>query len=123
MRRSARNALLLIGCLAMIVAAGGFAVFALNRASAASPQLVTTTLRVAQNDPGGIAKLTTNAPAQLRSGQVMPAGTAVNVPSVSLASALAPAQPPAVGTTLSCALSVTWGASTHVIDLVKCTPT
>jgi hypothetical protein len=90
MRRSARNALLLIGCLTVIVAAGGFAVLALNRASAASAQLVTTTLRVAQNDPGGIAKLTTSAPTELPSGATVPVGTAVSVPSVSLASALAP---------------------------------
>jgi hypothetical protein len=122
MRRSARNALLLVGCLTVIVAAGGFAVFALNRASAASAQLVTTSLRVAQNDPGGIAKLTTNAPTELPSGATVPVGTAVSVPSVSLASALAPAQAPAVGATVRCTLSVSWSAKTQVIDIVRCTP-
>lgn len=123
MRRSARNALLLLGCLLVIVAAGGFAIFALNGASAAGAQPVTTTLRVAQNDPGGIAKLTTTAPTQLGSGATVPAGTAVTVPSVSLATALAPAPTPAVGATLRCNLSVSWSAKTQVIDIVKCTPT
>ena len=122
MRRSARNALLLIGCLAAIAVAGGFAVFALNGASAAGAQLVTTTLRVARNDPGGIATLTTNAPAELGSGASIPTGTSVSVPSVTLAAALAPAAAPAVGATVRCSLSVSWSATSHVIDIVKCTP-
>jgi hypothetical protein len=122
MRRSARNALLLIGCLGLIAAAGGFAVFALNNASAAGEQLVSTTLRVAQDDPGGIAELTTTAPTTLGSGATMPAGTAVNVPSVTLAAALPTAPAPAVGATLRCQLSINWSAKTQVIDIVKCTP-
>ena len=122
MPRSARNALLLIGCLLVIVAAGGFAVFALNGASAEGAQVVTAPLRVVQNDPGGIAKLTTIAPLKLGSGQAVPAGTAVNVSSVSLATAVAPAQAPVVGATLSCALSVNWNAKSQVIDIVRCTP-
>jgi hypothetical protein len=120
MRRSARNALLLIGCLLVIVAAGGFALVALNGASAAGPQVVTTALRVAKNDQGGIATLTTVAPTRLGAGQVMPAGTAVNVPSVSLATALAPAPAAAVGATLRCDLSVSWTAKSQVIDIVRC---
>lgn len=122
MRRSARNALLLTGCLLVIVAAGGFAFFALNGASAAGAQPVTTTVRVVRNDPGGIAKLTTVAPTTLGSGATVPAGTAVTVPSVSLTTALAPAPAPVVGAMLRCTLSVSWTTKTQVIDIVRCTP-
>ena len=118
MRRSARNALLLIGCLLVIGVAGGFALFALNSTSAAGAQLVTTSLRVAQNDPGGIAKLTTITPLKVGSGTTLPTGTAVSVSSVTLAAAITP--PPAVGATLRCDLSVNWTASSQVIDVVKC---
>ena len=122
MRRSARNGLLLTGCLLVIVAAGGFALFALNGASAAGAQVVTASLRVVRNDPGGIAELTTNAPTTLTSGQVMPAGTTVDVPGVSLTTAVAPAPAPTVGATLRCQLSVSWTARSQVIDIVRCTP-
>ena len=118
MRRSARNALLLVGCLLVIGVAGGFALFALNGTSAAGAQLITTSLRVAQNDPGGIAKLTTVTPLEVGSGTTLPAGTAVTVPSITLAAAMTPA--PAVGATLRCDLSVNWTASSQVIDVVRC---
>lgn len=120
MRRSVRNALLLLGCLVVIGAAGGFAVFALGGSNSAGAQPVTTTLHVVQNDPGGIAKLTTTGPYTLDSGTTLPAGTAVSVPSVTLAAALAPAPAPAVGATLSCDLSVNWTATAQVIDILDC---
>lgn len=118
MRRSARNALLLVGCLLVIGAAGGFALSALNGTSAAGAQLVTTSLRVAQNDAGGIAKLTTITPLKVGAGTTLPAGTAVTVPSITLAAAMNPA--PAVGATLRCDLSVNWTPSSQVIDVVTC---
>jgi hypothetical protein len=119
MRRSARNALLLAGCLLAIGAAGVFAVLALNN-GAAGAQPITTSLRVVRNDPGGIATLATVGPTKLDSGPTLPAGTSVSVPGVTLAAALAPAPAPAVGATLSCDLSVNWSANTQVIDIVKC---
>jgi hypothetical protein len=122
MRRSVRNGLLLIGCLLVIVAAGGFALFALNGASAAGAQVVTASLRVVQNDPGGIAKLSTVTPTTLGAGQVVPAGTAVTVSGVSLTSSMAPAPAPAIGATLRCSLSVSWSVKSQVIDIVKCAP-
>jgi hypothetical protein len=123
MRRSVRNSLILVGCLLVIGAAGGFAVFALNGASAASAQSITTSLRVAQNDPGGIARLSTIAPIRLTSGTTLPAGTAVGVTNVTLTAAVAPAPAPAVGATLRCELSVSWTANSQVIDIVTCAPT
>lgn len=120
MRRSVRNALILIGCLLVIGAAGSFAFLALNGSSATTAQPVTTTLRVARNDAGGLAELTTTAPVQLNSGTTLPAGTPVSVPSISLTSALAPAAAPAVGATLRCDLSVSATPGNQVIDIVRC---
>lgn len=123
MRRSVRNALLLVGCLLAIGGAGVFAVSALNGANTADDQPVTTALRVVQNDAGGIAKLTTVTPMKLGSGATLPAGTAVTVPSVTLAASMQPAAAPAVGATLRCDLSVNWGSASPVIDVVSCAPT
>ncbi|HEX4226422.1 MAG TPA: hypothetical protein VHZ97_28930 [Pseudonocardiaceae bacterium] len=122
MRRSARNALLLTGCLLLIGAAGVFAFIALNGASAEGAQPLTASLRVVQNDPGGLAKLTTVASTKLASGTTLPAGTAVSIPSVTLASALTPAQAPAIGATLRCDLSVNWTKTAQVIDIIQCSP-
>lgn len=122
MRRSARNALLLTGCLLLIGAAGVFAFVALNGASAEGAQPVTTSLRVVRNDPGGLATLTTVAATKLTSGTTLPAGTAVSIPSVTLAGALSPASAPAIGATLRCDLSVNWSRTTQVIDIIQCSP-
>ncbi len=122
MRRSARNALLLLGCLLVIGGAGFFAFFALGGASATGDQPVTTALRVVQNDSGGIAKLTTVTALKLGSGDTLPAGTAVTVPSVTLAAAVQPAPAPVAGATLRCDLSVNSGSATPVIDIVTCAP-
>ena len=121
MPRSVRNALILIGCLLVIGAAGSFAFLALNGAGAATAQPVTATLRVAQNDAGGLAKLTTTTPVRLSSGTTLPAGTAVSIPSITLTGALAPAPPPAIGATLRCDLTVNWSPGNQVIDIVTCT--
>lgn len=120
MRRSARNALLLLGCLLVIGGAGGFAVFALNGAGGTDDQPITTALRVVRDDAGGIAKLTTVTPLTLDSGAILPAGTAVTVPSVTLAAALQPAPAPSAGATLRCDLSVSWASTTPVIDVLTC---
>jgi hypothetical protein len=120
MRRTARNTLLMLGCLLVIGGAGFFAFFALGGAGATGDQGVTTALRVMQIDSGGLAKLATVTALDLGSGNTLPAGTAVTVPSVALAAAVQPAPAPVVGATLRCDLSVNSTSGSPVIDIVTC---
>lgn len=125
MRAAIGNGLILICCLAVVVAAGSVAYRDLTSISASPVAIGTAVVRVQQDDPGASAALATVGPAELGAGvgaRVLPAGTVLTMASVTLATATAPAVVPAVGGTLTCDIRLGSGPSGTVIDVDACAP-
>jgi hypothetical protein len=124
-RPGVRNAVLFIGCLAMVGTAGGLASLALHAATVSPTQIAQATVVVAANDASGAARLTVLAPVRFRSGggeREVAAGTQFVTASSLLVDALPPPGAVAVGDTLSCDLRVSVSGGQPVLDLVRCAP-
>jgi hypothetical protein len=122
---SVRNVLLLVGCLAVLGAAGVLADVAMRSATVAPTQVAKAPVVVDQNTDNGSAQLTVLAPVTFDSGggqRVVEAGTQFVTTSALLAGSLSPQATPAAGTTLSCDLRVSIYQARPVIDLVRCQP-
>jgi hypothetical protein len=112
--------LLLCGCLVVLGAAGAMAGMAL-RSTSAPTQVLSGTVVVDSNDPGGTAKLTVLDDLPLaNSSQGVPAGTQFVTTNATLAEVLVPPAGSTVGTTLTCDLRVRIAKGTPVIDVVRC---
>jgi hypothetical protein len=124
-RAAIGNGLILICCLAVVVAAGSVAYRDLTSISASPVAIGTAVVRVQQDDPGASAALATVGPAELGAGagaRILPAGTVLTMASVTLATATAPAAVPAIGGTLTCNIRLGSGPSGTVIDVDACAP-
>jgi hypothetical protein len=120
-----RGALVLIGCLVMLGAAGWLATLAMHSTSVSPTQLATASVVVDSNQPGGSARLTVLAPVKVAApagSRVVPAGTEFVTTNATLTGALPPPGAAAVGSTLSCDLRVGAASATPIIDVVSCVP-
>jgi hypothetical protein len=126
-----RDALVLVGCLAVLGLTGEAAAGVLTTASVSPIQATRTSVRVSSDDVGGMAKLALLAPIRLSSGgstRLLPAGTQFGVGSSELAAATASGPPGPVGTvvpvnqTLTCDLLIGWSQGQPVIDVERCAP-
>jgi hypothetical protein len=117
-----RNALVLTGCLVVLVTLGFVAVHTLQVASAPALRQATTKVAVDASVEGGTTRLTVLDAMTVGPGQTVAPGTEFTTTSDTLAGSVPGGAPPGVGATLSCTLLVRVDLGQPVIDVQRCVP-